>query len=272
MNLFDTLERKQKHTDFNAGAENRFFVSNFGILNSSPRFKGLTRAQKPFDIFRANIVLRALMNKMEIEDTFFNASRLYRRNGELSKAGKAAVQKAVEEAKERMPYMEEDKRKIYVPILGKALNVIYDTDIFRLEEKQFRALQGQNSDALMVDPFDTYGYKIFDSYFTNLILIKATPSSAAFFDYDSLSIYFINYQGRLDTKLCLFDRQIGKRNTNHMMERIVPVVDAYYRDDKEGMIQVLVDKQLVSSRLMFKLSSDENKFFSKLERKYDKVQ
>lgn len=268
MNLFETLERKQKHTNFNAGAENRFFVSSFTILSTTNLFKPLSRAQKPFDIFRANIVLRALMNKKEIEETFYNAVRLYKRNGELSKAGRAAVSKAVEEVQGHMPYMEEGKRKIYVPVLGRSLNTIYDTDVFRLEQKQFRALHGQNMEALMVDPFDTYGWKIFDSFFTNLILIKCVDDVAAFFDYDSLSIYFVNYQGRLDAKISLFDRYIGRRNTNHMMERILPVVDAYFRDDREGLMKNLVDKQLISSRLIYKITSDENKFYSKIEKKF----
>ena len=268
MNLFQTLERKQKHTPFNAGAENRFFVSHFGMLSTSPEFKSLARAQKPFEIFRANIVLRSLINKKEIEETFLNAVRLFKRGGELSKAARVAVIKAVDEAKEGMPYMELGKQKIYIPILGRSLNAVYDTDIFRLEEKLFRIVKGAGLEALAVDPFDTYGYKVFDSYFTNLIMVKEVGNCAAFFDYDSLSIYFINYQGRLDTKIALFDRQIGKRDTNHMMERVQPVVDAYFRDDREGLMKVLVEKKLISSRLMYKISSDENRFFAKIDKRY----
>ena len=269
MNLFSSLDRKQKHTDFNAGAETRFFVSHFGMLNTVPSFKSFYHAQEPFEIFRANIILRALINKKEIEDSFYNANRLYKRGGELSKAARIAVKKAVDEAKQDMPYMELGKEKIYVPIIGRSLNLVYDTDIFRLEEKLFRTtMQGAGLEALIVDPFDTYGMALFDSYFTNLILVKETESSAAFFDYDSLSIYIVNRQGRLDAKIALFDRHIGKRNTNHMMERIVPVVDAYYRDDRDGMLKLMVEKELISSRFLYKFLSDENKHFAKIDKKF----
>ena len=266
MDLFSTLEKKQKFTFFNAGSENRFFLSHGSILNTYANFKALSRAQKPFDIIRANVVIRSLLNKQAIEDAFLLSSRQYRHNGELDAEGKAAVVAAVEEAKKGLPYLVVGEKRIYVPTLPKSLNEIYGQNILRLEEKPSKPLLSFASEALMIDPFDTYGWPLFDSYFTNLILVRAVDKTAAMFDYDSLSIYFINYEGRLDAQISLFDRYIGKRTTNHMMERIVPVVDAYFRDDREGLIQNLVQNQLISSRLIYKINMDEHKRLARLDK------
>ena len=268
MKLFETLEKKQKFSFFNAGAENRFFLSTSGVLTSIPEFKPLSRAQKPFDIIRANIVSRSLLNKRAIDEAYLTTSRQFRKNGELTHEGEVAVKKAVASAKQGMPFLELEDEKIFVPVLPRSLNRVYDTQVLRFEEKPFKPLLGPNADALLIDPFDAYGWPLFDSYFTNLIFIRNSGRTAAFFDYDSLSIYFIGYQGRLDAKISLFDRYIGKRNTNHMMERITPVVDAFFRDDREGLLQTLVQNQLISSRLAYKLSSDEKRFSAKLDKRF----
>lgn len=270
MKLFETLEKKQQFTDFDAGAENRFFISRSATLNSSETFHNLSRAQKPFDIIRANIVIRAFLNKKKLEEVYHATSRIYRKNGKINPEGEIAIRKAMDEVKVSLPYLKVGHEYIYVPVLSKSLNLIYDKDILRFEEKPVRTLLGAGFETVLVDPFDTYGWKIFDSYFTNLIKVKEVRGTAAFFDYDSLSIYIVNSQGRLDVKISLFDRALGKHSTNHMMERVLPVVDAYFRDDREGLMKKLVENQLISSSLIYKISSDEKKLFSNIERQIEK--
>ena len=161
----------------------------------------------------------------------------------------------------------DDGTKIYIPMLSVSLNDLYAIHPEKLERAPYLTLlKDKRCESLLIDPFDTYGAALFDSTFTNWILIRKSAQFSAFFDYDSLSIYFINYQGRLDAKVCLFDRGLKRRNTNHMLERITPVVDAYFRDDRNGMTKALVDNQLISSKLIYKIQSDENKYFSKIIR------
>lgn len=269
MDLFETLERKQKFTFFNSGAENRFFLARSRILNDRGAYKALARAQKPFDIIRANIVIRSLENKRIIDDAFIEAYHLFHKPEEEEESRKRIVE-AVEHAKKDLPFIDLDGEKIFIPILPRSINKIYDQEIWRLGDKKFHALRGSRFDVMAIDPFDAYGYRIFDSYFTNLILVKEYGGVGAFFDYDSLSLYFVNTQGRLDVKIALFDRYIGKRNTNHMMERIIPVVDAYFRDDRESLMQTLVQNELISSRLIYKIQSTEHKHYNKVERKYER--
>ena len=267
MDFFETLNKKQRFTGFNAGAENRFFNEYSALLAATPTFQRFTRAQEPFDIVRANIILRAILNKREIDQTYLTVSRLYRKEGEIRHDDEASIKAMLAEVKKDLPRLTlPSGENIYVPILPKSLNQAYDIHPMRFEEKAYKALLGNSYDMLVVDPFDTYGYRLFDSYFTNWILIREHGGVGAFFDYDSLSIYFINSQGRCDAKIALFDRGLSKRYTNHMLERIVPVIDAYFRDDRDGLYRELVDNQLISSKLVYKIKSDEQKVFSKLDR------
>ena len=266
MELFATLEKKQRFTFFNGSDENRFFVSHMGLLSLIPGGKALSRAEKPFDVIRANICIRAIMNKMKLDEAYRSAARPLRVDGALDHDGEVAVRKAVEEAKKGLPFLSHGEDKIFVPILPRSLNLVYDRNIIRLEEKPMKALLEHGYDAMIVDPFDTYGPALFDSYFTRLMKVGEAEGTVAFFDYDSLSIYFVNKQGRLDVAICLFDRGIKKRNLNHMMERIHPVVDAYFRDDREELKNILVQNQLISSSLMYRINSDEHLFNSNLDR------
>ena len=267
MDLYDRLAKKQRFTFFNAGMENRYFLDHSSLLAVTPTFKRFSRAQAPFDIVRANIILRSIVNKRKIDETYVALSRAYRKDGEIRHDDEAAIKSVMAEVKKELPCLTlENGERIYVPILPKSLNQAYDTHPMRFEEKGYKALLGNQYDMMVIDPFDAYGYKLFDSYFTNWILIRECNGVGAFFDYDSLSIYFINSQGRLDARICVFDRAIRKRYTNHMMERITPVVDAYFRDDREGLYRELVDNQLISSKLIYRIKSDEQKLLSRMDK------
>lgn len=48
----------------------------------------------------------------------------------------------------------------------------------------------------------------------------------------------------------LFDRFIRHPNYSHMLERIYPVVDAYFNFDREALIRALNENGFISSHLL----------------------
>ena len=80
--------------------------------------------------------------------------------------------------------------------------------------------------------------------------IKTVDKETAFFHYDTNTIYFVNEQGRLDAGLVLFDRYIRHPSYSHMLERIKPVVDAYFAFDRDGLIDALFMNGFISNRLL----------------------
>ena len=138
--------------------------------------------------------------------------------------------------------------KIYIPFFNRAINQIYSLEPLKLLEEPYISLEDnyQNSSN---DPFDTYGAELFNSFFTKLVKVGTNGKEIAYFHYDTNTIYIVNEQGRLDLKIVLFDRYIKKPNLNHMLERITPVVDKYFADDREGFIEALLENKFISKKM-----------------------
>ena len=159
-----------------------------------------------------------------------------------------------------------EEKRIYVPIFPYNLNALYAGQFQKLMVPPYLSLV-KNFQGSSIDPFDYYGPDIYNSYFTRLVEVRKTEHGSAFYDFDAEALYFVNLQGRLDDKLCLFDRSLHHPNHNHMLKRLFPVVDAYYADDKESFLKALVDNKLISSKEIYKYKSDESKFLATLNRK-----
>lgn len=258
MDFFATLEKKQRATPFERSAEMHYFLDNSALLNNVPQFKYFLRVTKPFDVMRANIILRGMQNKDIIEKAVGKATKAEYREGE-------AMEDIIEPLLESLPYLKLGKDRIFVPIFPRSINRLYDGDFEKFSEKPYKALMQQgNMDVMAIDPFDAYGYALFDSYFTPLILVCKNEVEAVFLDYDSLSLYCINKDGRLNARIALFDRYITRPYHNHLLERVSGAAKAYLAGQRETMIDDLVENELISRKLVFKIFSEERKVFDKL--------
>lgn len=261
--LFDTLEKYQKNPGFGSSEEMSFYTSNRVVLESLSQYSRFMRVEDPFDVIRANIIIRAIINKRSIEVAYANKSRQIQ-NGDLSGL---SIEEHMANITAELPFAKSEKgnTKIYVPIFPYNLNTIYDGRYELMLEAPYMSML-RNFEAIAIDPFDYYGPAIFDSYFTKLVMIKRVGEHRAFYDYDSESIYFVDPQGRLDAKICLFDRYIKRPDHNHMLSRIVPVVESYYAQDRNELERVLVDNKLISSRLIFQIQAKRAKIKQKVFR------
>ena len=220
MSIFKQIEKHQKKRNgFYKGDEFSFYLENRNLLTKMPKFSYLINMKQAseFDIMRANIILRSYLNKTLIEE---ETSSL--QNYMLKETKKSNYDNLVIAMKEKIvnePYYKDKKVKLYIPFFSKAINLIYLNDPIKLTRYPYASLKDDFNDA-MIDPFDTYGYELYNSYFTKLIMVCEQDKTAAFFHYDTNTIYIINEQGRLDCKIVLFDKYIRKPNYNHMLERI----------------------------------------------------
>ena len=228
-NLFSYIAKKsKKRNTFTRSEEFRYFIENRHQLIKLPQFINLYDADNdPFMVMRANIVLYALANKRKIEET---ANQPNNNNDEL-------------------PYYEENSKRIYIPFFSRDLNQIYANEPEKLLTSSYEFLKADFIGTL-VDPFDTYGNELFNSSFSHLVKITSVDKEAAYFHYDTNTIYFINEQGRLDASIVLFDRYIRHPDCLNILERIKPVIDAYFAFDREGLINALYDNGFISSRLL----------------------
>lgn len=238
-NLFESLQKAQRATSFQNSEEMRFFVHNSFLLTKSTLWNHFRLPEDSFDVVRANIIIRSLINQEIIEKLYKNYE-VGRRDEQLS------LEEYMASGMADLPYLVHEGRKIYVPIFPSSINHIYSEDFYRLSTPPYDNLS-KIIESMTIDPFDYYGYHLYDSYFSRLIPIKGKGKVFAFYDYDAECIYFVNDQGRLDNLIALFDRGIKKPVKTHMIERVEKVVDAYLAMDRDALLTSLLEEKLVSS-------------------------
>ena len=248
--LFDYIASKAKRRKgFEKSEEFRFFLEYRHLLNRIPRFINFYDFDSdPFDVMRANIILQAYLNKTKMEEEVNNLKNYI----DASKKNRTNFVKSFHEIISELPYYQEDNNKIFIPFFTRSLNQIYIDDPEKLLTYPYSGL-AENFKDTVIDPFDTYGSELYNSHFSRLVKIKKEDKETAFFHYDTNTIYFVNEQGRLDTSIVLFDRYIRHPNYSHMLERIKPVVDAYFSFDREAFLSALYNNGFISSHLLHRI-------------------
>lgn len=257
MTLYELLIKKQrKRPAFSSTADYDFFVKNKSHLNKFPRFASLADTKDEFDIIRLNIILAGYNNKLLIEEEIQSI------NHYIEQGQKVDHVKLINTIKEKMidePYFLDDKNKIYIPFFSRSLNQLYLREPEKLLVKPYIDLKTNFADSI-VDPFDTYGAKLYDSLYTRLLRIEERDGEIAYFHYDTNTIYFVNKQGRMDVKLVLFDKYIKNPSYNHMIERVKTVVEAYFDNDRSRTINALYQNGFISSRILTLINKYSRKY------------
>lgn len=259
MRLFKLLEKNQKNADYHSSDDYRFYFEHRHLFNSLEMYRSLLDVSNEFDLMRANIIIQSLINKKTIEDSVIY---VYKK----SMMNTLEANKVIEESIKKLPYIIEGEEKIYVPIFSRAINTFYSRQFAKLLSEPYNKLL-ENFDVSCIDLFEVYNFELYDSLFSKLVPIYKDENVMVTYHFDFHSIYVINKQGRLDAKIALFDRYLKKPNYDHVIERIKPVVDRYLHDDKEGMMKLLIEKNLVSEKLIYKYKHDEFKLKRSLGRK-----
>ena len=254
--IFTFSRKRQRITPFDRSAEMRFYLDNNVILRSIPTLSRYAKASTSFDIVRANIILRGLINKMTIEEAYASVYASDMEEAIMRKEKEEIAEKLSEQIVD-LPYFDEDGERILIPFFSRSINKIYDKEPWKLQEQPYKALLNE-FEAISCDPFDTYGDDLYNSLFTKLIRLKKTKEGSAYYDYDAWCIYFVNKEGRLDAALYLFDRDLKNPAPNHMIEKLLPVVNAYYAGKRDEFYASLVDNRLLSSKLLGKYFLKKN--------------
>ena len=259
MHLYDTLIKYQKGIDFHKSRDYEFYNEHKHLFNSIEMYKSLIDVKNEFDVIRANIIIQALINKKKIEEVVLYA---YKKSFMKTEDALSFVEEHIKD----LPFLNENNLKIYIPIFPRSINTYYCNQFGKLLCEPYNKLLDK-FDTSCVDLFEMYNFELYDSLFTKLITIYKDDDVMVTYHFDFRTIYIINNQGRLDAQIALFDKYLKKPNYDHVIERIKPVIDRYINDDKEGMLNTLAEKRLVSEKLINKIKHNDFKYEKKLERK-----
>lgn len=266
MKIFKTLIKKQKFKNFKSSSEYRFYVKNRTLLDRFPMYRFLSNVDNDFDVIRANIIIRSLLNKKQIEE----AVSLAISTKKLLKESENALfrKKLIREKIVDLPFAVVNNVRVYVPIFNLTLNKIYSEDFEKLLVEPYSHLLTK-FETLVLDPFENYHFALYDSLFTHFLKVYEDDKLICLFSYDFRTLYFVNRQGRLENKIALFDKYIKRPDSHNLINRIESVVNAYVNFDKEAILNALVEQELISAKLIDKLRKDEQKFQASLLRKIE---
>lgn len=246
MRIFELLNKYKNKKRFNQSNDYTFFNKNKNLLIKYHLHEDLYNSNEPFDIISANIVIHGIKNKIAL-DKIIEEEYLFKSERQLINIKRNIQDKIID-----LPYYNYLNYKIYIPFFNLNTNITYIEENEKMNEMPYINLIN-NYQTFLINCFYDYGGEIFNSFFTRLIKIREDATSIAFYHFDFDAIFIINKQGSLDNVIYLFDKYLKKVNKNHIIERIKPLIDAYYEGRINDFIYILYRNNLISFNLFRKI-------------------
>lgn len=265
MKLYDNLSAMQRKLPYRNCVEYKEYMRFLPYFENFSLFSSFAYTNDDFIYIKTYALVLSLVNKDEIEEYTKKAYDLSLL--EYGRIDTDFIRKYVKNEIDRneLKFMTLENNNYYVPIFGRALNLIYSDEQEKLLSAPYDKLI-TNFKTSMIDFFEVYNFAIFDSMFTRLTPIKRVDNAYAFYHSDFKTIYIINDQGKLETKIAIFDKYMKKIVTTHILDRLTNVVDAYFSNDREALYQALIDNNLISAKAINKIKRKEHSVFRKLYR------
>lgn len=239
MKLYEYLYLQRNKKFFNNSEEFIFFRNYKRVLENEPSFLIYADNEDLFDIIKANIIIKGIINKNTleqiIEEEFLNKN--FNTNEEI-----------IENIRERsldLPYLKVEDQKIFIPFFNRSTNLVYSKNYEEIMNEPYLDLRKKFA-PFIVNPFETYQIDLFDSLFTKFVRVMEDETSVAFYHYDLRTIFIINKQGYLDNYICLFDKHLKNPSEDRIIDRIKLVVKEYYDNNLTGFLYSMYENNLIS--------------------------
>ncbi len=217
MKIYDVLAKARRREPLSRSREVLFFKKHHSLLFSHPDFLLFDDEKDDFRLIVANIILQSILQINKLKQS--NFATLIKQDELIS--------------------FSYENTLISVPLFSYATNILINKNL----------LESYDINKLLVDFLETYNFALFESNFTILELIRSEKHTRVYYHYDFNTLYIINNQGRLDRKICLFDKYLKNPDYENIKDRVAKVLDAYYNVDQIGFIQALRDVKLISDKI-----------------------
>lgn len=249
--IFKILKEERNKSQIKKSEEYVFYNKFKGMLKSNSAFTKYLDVENDFDVIKANIIIRSIINKDEL-DSIINDEYVSSQNEDVCR-----IKMRINEKISDLPYISYDELKVYVPFFNKSTNLIYSKENEKIFSYPYVDL-ARKYDSFIVDPFETYNIDLFQSLFTQLVKIDESFTSVAFYHYDFNAIIIINRQGTLDNIIYLFDKYMTNPHKYNIIQKVKPLVNAYYNNDLSHFIYLLYKNDLISYYVFRKICKSNN--------------
>lgn len=240
------LEKNKNKKVIKKSDEFRFFRQFKGLLKSHPLYQEYYDVEDEFDVIKANIIIKSIINKLEIE-------RLIEKEySEHPSETIDQIKERIENDIKELPHINYPNQKVYIPFFNKSTNLLYTTQNEKLKEVPYNSLI-KKFEPFYVDAFETYNIDLFTSLFTKFVKIYNYKNSAAFYHYDMNAIFIISNQGALENVIFLFDKYLKNPHKSNAISRTKELIEAYFNNDLDKFIFVLYNNEFVSNKTFKKI-------------------
>jgi len=219
-------------------------MTNRHLLVDHNCYLNLYNIEDDFSLILGNIILKSILNKKAIEQAWLTKNDI----SDINIPNITSI-KNIDLDELSLPHFISNGVKIYIPLFNRALNFIYSDEQEKLLSFPYVDLFKDFSNSI-VSLFELYNFDLFDSNFTKLIKLSEDETTMAFYHLDFHNLYFINKQGGLDVKIALFDRYLKDPSYDYMTDRLMPIVSAYFNNDRNAFVRSLLESKLVSQTVI----------------------
>lgn len=220
MKIYDLLLTNRRAHLIAPSREYLYYQANEQLLTLVPDLTAYANAKDEFSLISMNIVIESIV-QFQLISTFFSKQK----NSDITKDIK--------------PLFKFNNVAIYCPLFSVSNNLLIGNNMGT----------NLNLDNDFIDLFETYNFSLFESNMTSLVYVGEDIHTRAYYHYDYHTIYIVNDQGRLDQRICLFDKNIEKPDFRNILERIEPVIQAYYAGNRQEFTNSLYKNKLISEKL-----------------------
>lgn len=255
MLMFELLRKKKKIKLSKTNAYKKY-DANKKVLSKVKRIYDFHEKDNAFNIVCYNLLIEAIKTKDDVLNMLDKLKTL-----------DASKQKIfLNDYYKNRPYFSLNEEKIYLPQYFKSLNYVFYNEPLKLENEPYSKIKLDPCFSCY-DFFDEYGYKIFNSGFTDLIFLSNDKTSGAFYHKEFEMIFIINDQGRLDQTIALFDKYKYHVNKDNLIERLKVLVNAYYNSSRIEFVDCLYQQKFISRYMRLLLTRNILKRKQKKEEK-----
>lgn len=245
--VFEYIEKYRNKNFFKNSEENKFYNRYKGLLTMNPNFLTYLEIDNDFDVIKANIIIKSIINKEELDTVFEKAL-----TDEEASQNQESFSKHYEECIKDLNYIDVEDAKIYIPFFNTQTNLVYYKDFDKMQDYPYLQLR-KKFDSFIINPFQTYNISLFDSKFVNLIKVGEAESCAAYFHPELFEVFIINNQGSIDNIIYLFDKFIKNPDKENIIERIKPLIESYFNNKMNDFINILYKNNFISNVIFSKI-------------------
>lgn len=239
MKIYDYLYKVRNKKNFSNSEEFILFKNYKHILEEEPYFYSYSESNNLFDIIKASIIIKGIMNKNTMDRII---------DEELLNTNFNTVEEIDENIKERildLPYLRVEGQKIYIPFFNRSTNLVYSEEFNKTLKEPYINLKKKYS-PFIVDPFETYKLALFNSLFTKFIKVYEDNTAVAYYHYDLKTIFVVNREGYLDNFICIFDKHLKNPSNERIINRVKDSMEKYFDNNLVSFIYSLYENKLIS--------------------------